>query len=454
MRLRQCASGLVCVAVVATACGGESEVADSSPSSRGVSSTTAAPSSASSSVAAVPSTVTIDETSRYSSGSLVANCPATVSEGTGGDETLTMPAPSLFDPATGAFVKVPQPDVPAGTQLIRVGCLPSGTAESPTVTFRLSLRTPAQGLQPEKFEYQIATYSTDPEKAPVRATLDFPTTGETYTAMAGTGGNLLVDAGGERGRYRLMRTDGTEIASYPRYNSQIEYVDENVFVIRDSSDYGRALPGEFVAKVTMFDSATGAPASWGGVLSNQYNSSFGQTENGFIHSYGFSGEAYVDTSNKRRIELAPDGDKHTAAGIEITGGYAFVESRGFRVVDLASGRVVLSKTEEEWTGLGVERWYAANNYLYIENDDDSPVIDITTGQRVSSGWARRPTNRIGDKWTLVMQSPVTNNYAHCFSGRSHTGSPTGGMTALRDGFGCYGQGTLVHSPQGFPGPWF
>ena len=66
----------------------------------------------------------------------------------GGESSAQLPSPMLFDPSSGEFTTIDSPEIPAGTELVEAGCLPSGTAENPSVTYRLVLRTPSQGLDP------------------------------------------------------------------------------------------------------------------------------------------------------------------------------------------------------------------------------------------------------------------------------------------------------------------
>ncbi|QGP90611.1 hypothetical protein GKZ92_23155 (plasmid) [Gordonia sp. 135] len=337
-------------------------------------------------------------------------------------------------------------------QLIRVGCLPSGTADKPTVTYRLALRTPAQGLEPEKFETKIFTYSTNPAVEPVTATLDLPTNQETiYSIMAGTGGNLLFGAGDDS-KVILMKPDGTEIASYPVSRRDVEYVDENAFALVDRNKERRYATDP---PVTLYDGVSGAPVTYGGNLEELTARSIGyRYSDGFVYNIGDYGRAFIDTRNKRRYDLNPNDASNPTTDVKIWGDYAFLANQGLKVIELKTGRVLVSRTAEEWNGLGVDNWYAAGKYLYVENDDDSPVIDVTTGQQVSSGWAQRPGNLVGSKWTLVLGGPEKADDAQCFTGRTNTPSVMWGMYSLADSYGCDEAGTLVYSPDGYEGPWF
>src|SRR5207248_845384 len=110
------------------------------------------------------------------------------------------------------------------------------------------------------------------------------------------------------------------------------------------------------------------------------------------------------------------------------------------VRDVRDNKLLFSRYGADVDGLHIRNLYLAGKYLYIENDSDSPVIDIATSQKVSSGWGVRPTDVINRDWLLTMKGHISNDYASCFG--------VGGSYA------CYEQGTLVHAPGGnYGGPW-
>jgi hypothetical protein len=111
-----------------------------------------------------------------------------------------------------------------------------------------------------------------------------------------------------------------------------------------------------------------------------------------------------------------------------------------RVWDLDTMQVTFERRGQDVLGLNIENVYLAGKYLYIANDADSPVIDLTTAEKVSSGWKTRPIEFIDDDWVMVIDGHVTNDYATCFDQTTYY---------------CYEDATLAHAPGGnFPGPWF
>lgn len=439
----------IAVVLVVAGCGADERATPADVATETVKSTAPTRSPVSASAESTVAQVSVDKESRYSS-SLVIDCPQHV-DSESDQQSAEIPSPSLFDWRTGQFVKVARPEIPAKAQLVQVGCLPSGTLDNPTVTYRLSLRTPAEGLSPEKYETRIETYSTDTSAEPVTATLDLPTDQATkYSMMVPTGGNLLVAARDGKD-FSLIRPNGDRVATYPTEWNAVRYVDSNVFIIATEKVGSDPF-------ATMYDGATGQRLTFDqGVTTLTSRSSIKSiSADGFsyyLDDYPTYTYFYVDTKTKKSHKLG----SWQAGGVPdvaVWGKYAYAAGGGLSVTDLDTGKTLISRTKEEWDGLGVKHWYAAGPYLYLENEDDSPVIDVTTGKTVSRGWSRRPTNILGDEWTLVLPSPVTNDYVQCYMNRYTTPSVMWGFYSLDDAYGCYETGKLVHTPDGYQGPWF
>jgi hypothetical protein len=112
------------------------------------------------------------------------------------------------------------------------------------------------------------------------------------------------------------------------------------------------------------------------------------------------------------------------------------------VRDIAENKLLFSRTGADVDGLHIKSLEFAGNYIYIDIDSDSPVIDITNSQKVSSSWKVRPTDLVNRDWVPLMSGHVTDKSGSCFQGRD------GGYT-------CGDAGNLVHAPNGnYPGPWY
>ena len=81
--------------------------------------------------------------------------------------------------------------------------------------------------------------------------------------------------------------------------------------------------------------------------------------------------------------------------------------------------------------------------LYIVNSSDSPVIDVTNSQKVSTGWKVRPLELVGRDWMVVVKAG------------NGTGPDSNCGAAGADSSDCDGKLSLVYAPNGnYPGPWF
>ncbi|MFG3618804.1 hypothetical protein [Nocardia sp. NPDC047654] len=112
-----------------------------------------------------------------------------------------------------------------------------------------------------------------------------------------------------------------------------------------------------------------------------------------------------------------------------------------KVYDLRRRMFILEKTDADAIGLGFTKVFIAGNYLYLLNADDSPVIDLTTGAKVSSGWTHRPVDTIAGAWTLVATGDSAKSFATCFTGDNK--------------YFCGNNATVQHSPDGvYTGRWY
>lgn len=451
--VRRILTGLVGLAVVASGCGVTDADPETAESRDPVTTTVADTGRAANSD--VLSDVTVGTNSRYSSGVLTLDCAQRV-EPERGESSAQLPSPMLFDPSTGEFTTIDSPEIPAGTELVEAGCMPSGTSDDPSLTYRLVLRTPSQGLDPESYESRIVTYSTDADAPPVTATLDLPTDRQLRSSfMAGTGGNLLYTHNSDMssaGEIVLIQPDGTVLNTHESTEDaplSVTYVDDNSYVVSDGRNWKPDI------EPVLYDARTGERADH--VELRIGDEIVDLAADGFViaresGSNGRYEHLFVNTREGRTYDAGER--QQSGKNAQVWEDYLVASEDGLEVVDLDTGEVVLSRSTDEWDRLGVKNVYTAGQYLYVQNDDDSPVIDLTTGEQVSAGWEQRPTNVISQDWTLVMPHPITNNYAQCYMERTQRPMLLNGIYSLDDVFGCYEEGTLMHSPGGYDGPWF
>jgi hypothetical protein len=120
-----------------------------------------------------------------------------------------------------------------------------------------------------------------------------------------------------------------------------------------------------------------------------------------------------------------------------------LQDHALEVRDVVTNAVTFRREGPDFDGHHITNAYLASKYLYLANDSDNPVIDITTTQKVSSGWTVRPTDVINKDWILINeQDPGDGGDASCFED-DYTlacGSP---------------KASLKYAPDGnYAGPWY
>ncbi|WP_133092125.1 hypothetical protein [Gordonia polyisoprenivorans] len=447
--------GAVVAGITLAGCGGSvAPVADSPTPSDADQINSTTQETPSSSEPFAPSNVTIDRSVRTGSGVLVENCPDSLSFDRTEPARTRIPTPSIFDPQSGKFLKVPAAAIPSGAEVVWASCLPSGTAQKPSATVVLNLRTPPAGLNPEKYATQMSTFSLDDIGHPKLATLPLPddVTAE-FDTLTGTGGNILwspdVDYDKDRITY-LMKPDGTQLASFPgsQYGTAA-YVDETAFVMASARGGFTSHPEAVI------DGTTGKPLALDPEITSEGSSIrrlYTTADGGFIYEIENSTHSrslkYVNIRERRVRTL---GTWDYPPFFQIYGNYAVGVGRGLQVIDVASGKEILTRSEDQWERLGVKNWYVAGKYLYLKNAGDSPVVDVTTGKTVSKGWSKRPAERVIENWELVLPGEVTNGYARCLDRNPHLAVS---YAVDNDAYYCHDSGSLVYSPNGYSGAWY
>ncbi|MGW5112838.1 hypothetical protein [Nocardia sp. NPDC004123] len=199
---------------------------------------------------------------------------------------------------------------------------------------------------------------------------------------------------------------------------------------RDGSELGRFPDTQFMRDFA--EEERGDTADGGGFF----------TQHSGRPDYGLS---YFDAAS---ASLVGPLSTTSPAGFQRSGNLLLVWGRGtdpawnyLKVYDYSKKAFILQKSGDDAAGLHLSHVYIAGSYLYIENTDDSPVIDLTTMAKVSSKWRLRPLDTIGGQWTLVSKGHVTNDYTDCF------GTDTT--------FLCFERGQLIRDTNGaYTGPWY
>ncbi|MBS1696422.1 MAG: hypothetical protein JST91_29925 [Actinobacteria bacterium] len=364
------------------------------------------------------------------SGTVFSGCNQTLAEG----DDLEFSQGQVFVPSLGRNVRRPVPAIPAGQLVINGACTVAGDENVLRVVYVFTVRTPSSGLNPESTETRLVTYDPNQPDTPVASTVwpadsnvvDFEHIVPTqWGFMAhGRGGIMGFDLTTLHPTWRSADTDvEANRQGYVTFDTRGEGVDDFEWRYRFHS----AKDGAEVA------SSIG-PSMPGGI--DVFRDGFG-VEKGKHHDGAY--EYYYfdmrDTQFKGPIPTGGAfwGDTYTA--------YSFGQASFIAVWDMDKNEKIFSREGADVAGLNIEDLFFAGKYLYIANDSDSPVINITTGDKVSSNWQVRPTEVINRDWMLVVKGHVTNEYFNCFHEEGV--------------YGCYEDGTLVYAPNGqYDGPWF
>lgn len=338
----------------------------------------------------------------------------------------------VFDPESGRTMPIPKPTVPPGQQLTAQGCTVGGSDEI-RVYWIYYLRTPSSGLDPERTVGMVAAFDPFTVGAPAVET-ELPADFVDVDRILPTDFGFMAGDG-----YTLHGFDPTRLNPTWR------------------RDADRSCACSFTTNfrtITTIDSGFDRRST----PSGQHRYVFYETKDGTeVGGYVTSldgtyprGFTVYSTAEFPYVYDYFDGVTNTMSGPVAKTGLFWGNLRlswgdeHIEVWDKSENKMVFSRYGDEVSGLNAEDIYLAGNYLYIRNDSDSPVIDITSSQKVSSGWKVRPTDRISDEWTLIVEGDVGPDHAACFPGQENL---------------CYEdseqQRKLIRSENGeYPGPWY
>lgn len=396
--------------------------------------TTAAPTPPSSPqpVPAAPTSVSLPASGDLyrTANTVYTGCVGKSSAGTGFDTTTQ---PQIFDPASGKFVAMPHPVLADGEELVSTRCVVWTDSDRPEPIYLTTTRLPSSGLAPEKVSHTLESFDLNGRSIrkadwPSDENLDdYPhieetsagfvliniskvigfdgkTLAKTFASTTGSSdfsrtafvrqASVPADHPGEDTRLTFYSTsDGTEIGKFQAPFAYVDMVTNDGYVVH-RADYPKNQPPSF--PVFYFDT----------------------------HAHELSGP------------IAPQASHFQKFGNRILA----YDKANLTIYDTQTKQSVLHRSGADVTGLNIANAYLAGNYLYIDNLDDSPVVDITTGRKVGSGWKLRPTDEIGDGWTLVVTGKISNNYPTCFDNGTYR---------------CSQRGVLVRNIESrYPGPWF
>lgn len=319
---------------------------------------------------------------------------------------------TVFDPETGELYEPPTPEAPSGSEITGSKCVLGGTPDNVFVVYFWTYHTPSSGLEPERSTSVVTSVGiTDRNfRKEVVLSPDFPRVPDV----------IYPTEGGTVARY--IREDA--IVSIDPVNLKIKWriSDDGV-----QKDYDRTT---FLVQQTLPTRVTVRDASSGKVLLDNIDEKYITDASTDRHplSTGYfiepiKGSAYYyNPTNGHKIELQMDGigvSQQVNDTLLVTGSFDGGPV-ALRVFNIKSGETLFTLEDNNLVGVTGTNYNVSNyrNYLYIKNDSDSPVIDTSTRQKLSSGWRTRPVQNVGEDWVLIKRGQMDTE--QCF----YAGEPT------------------------------
>jgi hypothetical protein len=346
----------------------------------------------------------------------------------------------IFETASGQYVHLPQPTVAAGDELLDYACTVANTKDGGLRAIHfVYTKTPSHGLTPESKQAKLYSFDLSKPNAPV--VKDFPLDPEQrwdfkpgmdafsvsqsdshivffdantlevrtqldiqpFTERSVAGVNYDGYALNDKNTFHLVRSDGSEAGSVPDVTDYI------------TTPRGFLLQSGPNSDVRYFDMTKGALSD---VVAPYL------MVNSFMHSK--DQENYHNNPDYMSQDIY--GDNMLLAGSDSKKG-DFIT-----VISLAEGKPLFTLGQDKLAGLNIEGSHIAGKYLYLQNESDSPVVDITTGQVAHNGWSLLPLIQLADGWVIVLpaeagqQNPIPDGWEanHAHLARAEDGAPYAG----------------------------
>jgi hypothetical protein len=352
--------------------------------------------------------------------------------------------PTVFDPATGELVTAPAPPaVPDGTELVGYRCTLTGAPQDLKVFYIWQYHTPAKGLTSEKYTMMAGVAGIHDESVNQVAELTGLPGIPDKNVYPTIGGPVLAWGYNSTDEIGTVAIDPATLTVKWTSPSEISNVDDTTVAFRGDNE-----------KIIIRDVASGADTVLDNVQMANFNSDAIQLDSGYLlkewHENGSGADLSEDFGYYSTVshQFYPDilVDNIPNALANVNDGRLFLKgSKYLKMINIATGAVEFDLNEEEVHTLGSNSWQYSHfgNYVYVRNDTDSPVLDITTKQEAHAGWRVRPSDLIGKSWILVDHRDTASEV--CYEG----------FDTLRCGQNDPEKITLQRIDNGvYPGAWF
>lgn len=312
----------------------------------------------------------------------------------------------VFDPASGDFADFTDPlPIPSGSKLNASQCTLTGTPNQLQAMYLWEYLTPAAGLTPASTT-RLGVVRGIHDRTPPAPTDMTKAVASLQPLWASDGGPVMSAAPWNcvEGMPCTLafRPGSLDIAwTDPR---GVNYSDRDSVVFEDTRDTRTVTIRNVGSKADATYADTRVAKSGGsatGVTSHGYmliGASPGFFNSGTMRLIPYPAESLAYYSN------AFQGDRVLS--------WVSVDHLSVTVMNIDTGAVDFHLGEQDMKTLEARDLAMFDDYLYVENNNDSPVLDMKTRQRVSAGWKTRPIQWINPQWLLVSHTP--NSARHCY----------------------------------------
>ncbi|MEZ0339267.1 hypothetical protein ACAG25_04705 [Mycobacterium sp. pV006] len=317
----------------------------------------------------------------------------------------------ILDTRSGERVPMPAIPVPDNDNLEEFACVVTSTENSDLlVTFAFTATTPSAGLTPEERYTQLVMLDGVSKEA--TATVRLPAPVDSFRLQPATDGGVYFL---EQSRY-----DGKPLSlrSYePKTLAQrVEMTaepSESLYVTYAGYATTRKTGTQLVSPTQAYDQWVaeffdGTDGSKVGEFPNVVSTDMQATPAGFLmyHGGGDPSEPGVFLfdmqTRKTSGPVAPYlADTSSYGDLLLLKGAR--DGAYLTVYDRKAEKEVFALDQQQIEGLKIDlsNTYLGSNYLYVTNESDNPVIDLTTGQPVHSGWSLVPLSPLKEGWELI-----------------------------------------------------
>jgi hypothetical protein len=349
---------------------------------------------------------------------------------------------------------------PGGEKLTNPKCVTMGTGVDIGVVIADIVHKKSSGLNPESYELTLFSYDLKSPSPLATVVVVSDSQKMTLTGIAGSADGVAVSYSLANNGYKpeLQYFAGARLTPGWKAQGNVVGATEDLVAAEIPS---RDSTSQFLVLKTTDGQAvdTGLNNRLGAIV--RAASFLGSSDEGFAFAWhGVSssdsrklidGVVWIDggdiSKQQNALDEATDFQPDPLSNLALVT-YNDHGNQAYRVLDRTTWETKFEIDAAKAKGINLENVGISGGKLYILNRNDAPVIDITTGQSVHSGWKAFPIARRGDETIVAVESDHGGN-AGCLDPAFGRGGDIG--------LGVYNclSFTIVPDVDGkFPGPGY